>query len=61
MMCIGLLVMWCQTAPPAVVSDYCQIARPVKVSRQDTPETIRQASIEWRKYRRLCPAVGAAK
>lgn len=54
MLCIGILVMWCSTAQPSVVSDYCQIARPVLVSRNDTPETIRRASVELRKWKRLC-------
>lgn len=39
-------------APP--VSDYCQIAKPVQVSKKDTRVTKEQADREWRKYQAVC-------
>lgn len=33
---------------------YCQIAKPVRVSRQDTRMTKEQADIEYRKYMAAC-------
>jgi hypothetical protein len=33
---------------------YCSVAQPVRVSRKDTPGTVRQAVREYAKWKSLC-------
>ncbi len=56
MLCIGFLFAFSCTpadAPPAA-APYCDIARPVLWSAQDTRATKEQADRENRKWKRLC-------
>jgi hypothetical protein len=53
--CYGLIfVLWCEQPQKTVVRDYCRIARPLQVSRKDTPATKRAALRHNLTYRRLC-------
>ena len=57
MLCLGFLIVFaCEPAaaplPPA--APYCDIARPVLWSAQDTRATKEQADRENRKWKRLC-------
>jgi hypothetical protein len=54
---LALPVGMCSTTgdgPISSVSDYCQIAKPVLVSRADTRSTKEQADRELRKYKSVC-------
>ena len=55
---LGLLLAGCATRSDGtivpMVSNYCQIAQPVKVSRADTRATKEQADREYRKYVAAC-------
>lgn len=56
MICIGFLVIFqctpAEALPPA--APYCDIARPIRWSAQDTRATKEQADRENRKWKRLC-------
>lgn len=55
---LALPVAFCQTMdgqPIQFTTDtYCQIAKPVQVSKRDTRRTKELADIEWRKYQAVC-------
>jgi len=54
--CFGIILMVCQPAdaPKAPLDTYCQIAKPVRPSRQDTKETQIQAAREFAKWKDRC-------
>lgn len=58
MVCFGLLfVMWCgpQAGQPSTsISDFCQIARPIRMSHSDTRGTKEQVARENLKIKRIC-------
>lgn len=57
MVCVGLLVMWCQSAQPAAVTagaTFCQVAKPVYWVPGDTRKTKEQADRHNRIGKRLC-------
>lgn len=58
MVCFGLLfVMWCEgpkAAPSPALSDYCQIAKPIRMSHSDTRGTKEQVARENLKIKRIC-------
>ena len=56
MLCLGFLfVFTCQAAEvPPSAAPYCDIARPIYWSAQDTRDTKEQADRENRKWKRLC-------
>ncbi|MGX5776499.1 hypothetical protein [Methylorubrum zatmanii] len=57
MICLGFLfVFTCEpaTTPPPPAAPYCDIARPIDWSAQDTRETKEAADRENRKWKRLC-------
>ena len=55
MTCIGLLIIFfCPVEGKAPTSTYCQIAEPVRPSRNDTRETQIQAAREYAKWRAVC-------
>jgi hypothetical protein len=51
MLCFGILIMFCPQEPPkAPPSTYCQIAKPIYWSPQDTRKTKEQAdrhNVQW--------------
>lgn len=55
---LGLLAAGCAARSDGtmvpLVSNYCQIAQPVKVSKADTRATKEQADREYRKYVAAC-------
>jgi hypothetical protein len=56
--CFGLLfVFFCNDQKAQVVSDYCQVAKIIIASRQDTAETLRSIRAENAKIRKLCKTV----
>jgi len=60
--CLGLIfVFFCpQEKPAEAVSEYCQVAKIIRASRQDTAETLAAIRAENAKIRKLC-AKGAEK
>lgn len=53
--CFGLLVVFfCNDQKAQAISDYCQVAKIIVASRQDTAETLRAIRAENAKIRRLC-------
>lgn len=63
MLCIGLFVMWCQSAqPPAITAGatFCQVAKPMYWSAGDTRRTKEQADRHNRIGKKLC-GWGASK
>lgn len=44
----------CQTTSQVNISEYCQIANPIKASRKDTDGTLRQIARENAKFREFC-------
>ncbi|GJD93380.1 hypothetical protein [Methylobacterium iners] len=61
--CVGLLFIFqctpAEAPPPA--APYCDIARPIRWSAQDTRATKEQADRENRKWKRLCSAGTTAR
>lgn len=57
---LALPVAFCQHAPEThVVSDYCQIARPIDWSSFDTRQTKQQIDSHNRAWVKLCRKAGA--
>ncbi len=55
MMCFGLLIMFCEVQePPKSVTEYCLVAKPIYISRQDTRETKEQTDAHNRVWKALC-------
>jgi len=55
MWCIGILLMHCFVAEPVLAgATFCQVAKPIYYSRQDTRRTKEQIDIHNRKGKRLC-------
>lgn len=56
MTCLGLLVFFICSPPPAAAADapYCSIAKPIYWSPQDARATKEQADRENAKWKRLC-------
>jgi hypothetical protein len=55
MWCFGLLITYCTMQTPAPAGNaYCQIAKPIYWSRDDTLESKRQIDRENAKWKRLC-------
>lgn len=55
MMCFGFLVMWCQPSLPAPApTAFCEIARPIYWSPQDTRKTKEQVDSANRVWKELC-------
>lgn len=54
--CFGLLfVFFCPADKPAqAVDSYCQVAKTIRASRQDTAETLAAIRAENAKIRKLC-------
>jgi hypothetical protein len=56
-LCFGLGIMLCQQPAPPPQSDaarFCQVAAPLRWSRNDTPDTIRQARAHNAAGKTLC-------
>lgn len=60
MWCFGILLMVCTPVegPKAPLSEYCEVAKPVRPSRADTLETQKQAAREFGKWKSLCENKG---
>lgn len=58
--CLGFLIFFqCQLPPtPPPADTYCQIARPIFFSKNDTRETKEQIDIANRKWKALCQRKG---
>lgn len=55
--CFGLLVVFfCNTEKPTVVSDFCSSGKLIIASRQDTPETLSQIRTHNAKIHAHCDA-----
>lgn len=54
--CLGLIFVFIcpQEKPAQVVSEYCQVAKTIRASRNDTAETLAAIRAENAKIRRLC-------
>ena len=59
--CFGLLVVFfCpQEKPAQAVSEYCQVAKVIRASRNDTAETLAAIRAENAKFRKLCQKASA--
>lgn len=54
MWCLGLIVSFCFVEEPTVVQSYCEVAKPVYLSHQDTRGTKEQVDRENSKWKALC-------
>jgi hypothetical protein len=58
MLCIGILVMFCQQPAPAATAGakFCDVAKPLYWAAADTRRSKEQADIHNRKWKQLCGA-----
>lgn len=61
MICVGLLIMFCNTAAAEPVDSFCQVYQPVIQQKGDgdikaTPGVKRRTLANETTYRKLCPA-----
>lgn len=59
MICVGLIVMWCNLAKPTVIDSFCQVYQPIVQAKGDgtlsgTLGVKRRILANEQTYRRLC-------
>lgn len=53
--CYGLIfVFFCQPDKTPVIDSYCEVAKIIRPSRQDTPNTLKAILAENAKIRKIC-------